>query len=873
MNSHYSNLYDLIQSIVKPNNNQEITGQLLQNVLNQMIDASEELYQLAQSIQEGGIAVLQDLGESETMSISQKVITHFIRELQREIENAGEVNDVLVDGQSVVDENKIAYIDSSGFGHVDDVQVNGQSVVSNKIASFNVPNSASAHVQENDTPGTPEASASIENGNIDIEFRHVKGERGNGIKSSSEQLSPNDSGTNIYTFIDDDGNLHTFHARNGATGRPGADRQPIDDITGLSIAHNLGDDPIKLMSQEAISYPIRQNKYEIGGHSQELQLTEIGYISVNGVLNSTSGYHRTGKIPVEPGMFIQYKGTIKNDTLPCVAAYDANENFVSALIIGRSEPYTDYILINIPYGIFYIAVASTDGYTASAIMNFGLKEKFSKIEADNNNVKEVLGIANLKIGYDDHELLLEETGYIASSGNFMALDGYIRTDYVEVVPGMVVKYKGKIGNVTYPCVAAYDANKNYIKPLLLGRTNAYTDYKIITIPEGVAYIAAASTDTEGVETTVLIKGGLEGRMTDVENKSKEIDDVKNTIGKESVSCSFSETGYIENDGEPNTTTGYKRTILIAVSQGDVVLYKGKIGNSRFPCVAAYNTNRNYIESLLDGRSSAYSSYEQISIPEGVAYVAAASTNGIDTELIILGGGLLNRVAELEKSAGGHYLANEYYGKIIDWLGDSIVQDDDFDDRVIEYFSLVKGDGYESHGINGSTIAKDTNDTRDSMAVRYSDMDDDADVIVVSGGTNDYQYSWTPFGELGDNTVETFYGALDVLCRGLITKYPTKLIFFTTPIKRNQHGSNSRRELDTTQDVANSLGKTLKDYCDAIKDVCAKYSIPVCDLYSESLLNPNMTAQASMFDSVGTHPNSTGKVIMARRVRGFMKQLM
>lgn len=233
--------------------------------------------------------------------------------------------------------------------------------------------------------------------------------------------------------------------------------------------------------------------------------------------------------------------------------------------------------------------------------------------------------------------------------------------------------------------------------------------------------------------------------------------------------------------------------------------------------------------------------------------------------------LADRVTAIENSTV-HALPNEYYGKTINWLGDSIVAGDDFDEEVVAYFGMTEND----YGINGSTIAKDTNDTRNSMAVRYSEMSNNADVIAVSGGTNDYQYSWTPFGQFGDSSTATFYGALDVLCRGLIAKYPTKLIFFTTPIKRNQNnnggGSYTHYDYDTHQDIANSLGKTLKDYCTAIKEVCAKYSIPVCDMYSESMLNPNMSAQANLFDNIGTHPAGNGITMMARRVRGFMKQL-
>lgn len=59
------------------------------------------------------------------------------------IEEAGDVDDVQIDGESIVDENKIAKIDSSQFGKVDDVKVNGTSVVSNKEANITIPEKVS----------------------------------------------------------------------------------------------------------------------------------------------------------------------------------------------------------------------------------------------------------------------------------------------------------------------------------------------------------------------------------------------------------------------------------------------------------------------------------------------------------------------------------------------------------------------------------------------------------------------------------------------------------------------------------------------------------------------------------------------------------
>ena len=59
--------------------------------------------------------------------------------LEDQIKNAGKIDDVQVDGNSIVT-NKVANLNSSKFGKVDDARVNGVSVVTNKIANIDTSN-------------------------------------------------------------------------------------------------------------------------------------------------------------------------------------------------------------------------------------------------------------------------------------------------------------------------------------------------------------------------------------------------------------------------------------------------------------------------------------------------------------------------------------------------------------------------------------------------------------------------------------------------------------------------------------------------------------------------------------------------------------
>lgn len=141
----------------------------------------------------------------------------------------------------------------------------------------------------------------------------------------------------------------------------------------------------------------------------------------------------------------------------------------------------------------------------------------------------------------------------------------------------------------------------------------------------------------------------------------------------------------------------------------------------------------------------------------------------------------------------------------------------------------------NYGIPGDTVGYAPD--RQIMANRYIEMKDNTDIISVLGGINDYRYGIIPLGNIDDNTINTIYGAYNVLAQGLTEKYPNSFIFFMTPYKwAGDKGVCSQ-------------GYTLEDMSNVIKEVCAKYDIPVLDLYS----NGNLESEFNLSDSDGLHP--------------------
>ena len=169
----------------------------------------------------------------------------------------------------------------------------------------------------------------------------------------------------------------------------------------------------------------------------------------------------------------------------------------------------------------------------------------------------------------------------------------------------------------------------------------------------------------------------------------------------------------------------------------------------------------------------------------------------------------------------------------------------------------------NYGISGSTISGGGASTsipgNFPMNIRYADMVY-ADYILVLGGVNDYIITSTPLGTKGDTTNQTFYGALKILIVGLIKKYPTGKIGFMTPL---------RKANDT---APNGAGLTLKQYRDAIIDMCEDYCIPVLDLYTKGGCHPNIEAWKNANLPDGLHPNQAYYRRLALQIAQFIQTI-
>ena len=199
------------------------------------------------------------------------------------------------------------------------------------------------------------------------------------------------------------------------------------------------------------------------------------------------------------------------------------------------------------------------------------------------------------------------------------------------------------------------------------------------------------------------------------------------------------------------------------------------------------------------------------------------------------------------------------GLKFNFLGDSITQgscatspDNAYHQVLARKYGLLKANNY---GVGGTRIARQIAPSENTIydytfEMRADIMDRDVDVVVVFGGTNDYGHGDAKFGNVDDECVNTYCGAINSLITKLEKDFQKADIVFMTPIHR----------LNETEPHAPD-NKTLADYVEAMREICKKRNIKVVDLFALDNMNP---ADTNLFTD-GLHPSDEGHAVLGEIV--------
>lgn len=314
-------------------------------------------------------------------------------------------------------------------------------------------------------------------------------------------------------------------------------------------------------------------------------------------------------------------------------------------------------------------------------------------------------------------------------------------------------------------------------------------------------------------------------------------------------------GMYSIDGTFNSGATYARTTDYILIKPYHKMYIYQPDSSLTLRVALFDITKTLIE-VLNYPSMKVDLYKEI--PEGIYYVRIGTATA----------GLSNCQLKLEELVDD----KKYSNLTINFLGDSLTRgyisatDPKFmnypmPDQVEKILGVNKCNNY---GQSGTCLSNNPGYYNDPMCVRYTNMSD-ADVVVVMGGTNDMLTGVT-IGTINDwdsdeSETHTFYGGLNRLMQGLVTKYQTynnkkKIIFVTFP-------QNS---------FVQSHKQDYLDFNNAIRGVAERYSIPVIDLAHELGLSYLYTNTWTVGD--GTHfSQKTVTNIFAPYIANKIKQFL
>lgn len=217
---------------------------------------------------------------------------------------------------------------------------------------------------------------------------------------------------------------------------------------------------------------------------------------------------------------------------------------------------------------------------------------------------------------------------------------------------------------------------------------------------------------------------------------------------------------------------------------------------------------------------------------------------------------------------------ELKGKKINFLGDSITEgcgtsgmEYGFPWLLKQRLGLAEARNY---GIGGTRIAAQLACGGSGEDRNYCDralqMDPDADVVVLFGGTNDYGHGDAPMGTPEDRTENTFWGGCHVLFERLKARFPQAAVVVLTPLHRTNEG-NPRG--DSSKAIPSG---TLEEYVQVLRTVVKRFDLPMLDLYETSAVDTRVPGVVEKYIPDGLHPNDVGHVVLADEIEAFLRKL-
>ena len=458
-------------------------------------------------------------------------------------------------------------------------------------------------------------------------------------------------------------------------------------------------------------------------------------------------------------------------------------------------------------------------------------------------------------------------GFINSTGTVTSNNQFRHSNHIPCVENDLIEYNLYGYSTQVYIVTFYNASQTRLSGIV-GASQFVSGS--IKAPENTAYVVFSTSNSNAGTFTISTLQPINGDDT-VSAINNLIAD-KTSIQRTNVVLNRSNVNVIAGSIYAGSNLGIytleqgRRTDYIPVSPGDTINYQAYayIGTSvKTKTIAAFDAGKTLIDSI-QGTETGYVS-GTYTVPENAAYVMISWTWAMQYD----GWFEINESTYTEELA--NYVLNSnaipyspLNGKKWCCLGDSITYGANTTKTYFNYIEDRCGITPFNFGESNTAIAKSSAGVTNNMATRYSSMFDDADYVTVFGGTNDHGQN-IQIGQWGDTEQTTLYGAMKVLCDGLVAKYIGKKLGFILPLPK--YGTTGG--VSTDYSYPNS---SFGPYIECIHDVCKRYSIPVLNLYLESGLAVGNADVRTALIPDGLHPNANGHEYISRKIQSFLERL-
>jgi|GEM_PF-6600267 len=463
------------------------------------------------------------------------------------------------------------------------------------------------------------------------------------------------------------------------------------------------------------------------------------------------------------------------------------------------------------------------------------------------------------------------SGYIDKTGAEASTTNWTRSDFLAVSTNDKITYNAT-ANSTVSVIAAFDANKTYLRDLVPPSSSTLTVYNgTVTIPSDVKYIRVSCYTANSTTYTFGYTPYKIGVPTlDISNVSiavyDELDGSTNLFNP----LTASDNKYILNNVISDSVTWFLSD-YIAVTPNEQYVTNGTAGGSTGTGVHYYDANKTYLST-----GAKQTANTPFTVPSNAAFMRINYTKSTSQTIA-------NTVVAKDKVIKTDYLKQKinnelqyykpttrYSSKTLMTMGDSITSSKStaytYPPKVANHFGMNLFDV----AISGTRVRSSFADGKATDANIQA-----SHIITIAHGTNDFKIvtnlgaitdTPTPKSTLDDaayrdnnTTTGTFYADYRGVIEHILSVNPNARIMLITPIRRTAPANTGT---DT-----NFMGFKLIDYVNAIKEIATFYGLPLLDNYNTSGFN---TLTIPTWTTDGLHPTEWAQTnIMTQKVIGFI----